>query len=165
MSALAWSIAVTHAERHENLYREEFFKHKYFYASLLDDYHRRFQSFVQSCAFGQVDKLKITQLHFEKLTEAIELFEYNVRIPTWLQKRRNDKPPASPNPNEPPPKRTRPNPRSTNGRHFVRTLVGRYNANNNNPTPKLPSGNPPPTPKPNTNTTDAGKSDTTGEGK
>ena len=71
-------------------------KHKHFYVSLLDDYHRRFQTFVQSCAFGESNKLHRNQLHFEKICEAIELFEYLVRIPTWLSKRNRQEPSTIP---------------------------------------------------------------------
>ena len=56
-------------------------KKKCFYASILYDLHRRFQTFVQSCALGDADKLRRSQLYFEKICEAVELFEYNVRAP------------------------------------------------------------------------------------
>lgn len=87
MSSIAWSITLTHALRNECLYREEFLKNKHFYVSLLDDYHRRFQTFIQSCAFDEVDQLRHSQLKFEKLCDSIELFEYMVRTPSWLLKR------------------------------------------------------------------------------
>ena len=88
MAAVAWNVALQHGLRNECPYREEFVKHKHFYVSILDDYHRRFQTFVQSCAFGDADKLRKSQLQFEKICETIELFEYIVRTPSWLLKRK-----------------------------------------------------------------------------
>lgn len=80
----------------ESLYREEFTKNKYFYVSLLDDCHRRFQTFVQSCAFGDAEKLRHNQLHFEKICDVIELFGYSVRVPSWLSKRSRPEPTSTP---------------------------------------------------------------------
>lgn len=87
LAAMTWGIALEHATLNECLYREEFLKNKHFYVSILDDYHRRFQTFVQSCAFGSVDKLRTSQLQFDKICESVELFEYVVRTPSWLLKR------------------------------------------------------------------------------
>ena len=99
-------------------------KHKHFYVSLLDDYHRRFQTFVQSCAFGEADKLRRNQLHFEKICDSIELFEYTVRTPSWLSKRNRPNPTqtqsSNPQGGENGNKRIRPNPiRSSSGDKVV----------------------------------------------
>ena len=128
MSTVAWNIALQHATQNEYLYREEFVKNKPFYVSVLDDYHRRFQMFVQSFAFGNSDKLRRSQLHFETLCNEIELFEYSVRTPSWILKRNKPEPTQSAltyrQSNDPSNKRSRPNNiRSTSGEKVVNNNI------------------------------------------
>ena len=87
MTATAWRTAVQHASTNKLTYREEQQKDKLFYASVLDDYNRRFQTFLRSCAFAKADKLRRNQLDFETICTTIETFGYQTRQPIWMKKR------------------------------------------------------------------------------
>ena len=86
LAAKAWNTMAKHTKRNEPLYKEMAREHPTFYISVLDDLHRRFQTFIHSCAFGVFDDLKISHVKFDEVTRKIDNYEYNVRKPIWLPK-------------------------------------------------------------------------------
>ena len=71
----------------ELAYCEEQQKEKLFYCSILNDYHRRFQTFLRSCAFAKADKIKKHLLTFSDVHRTIDTFNYIVHRPIWIKKR------------------------------------------------------------------------------
>ena len=87
LSATAWRSALQHATMNELAYCEEQQKEKLFYCSILNDYHRRFQTFLRSCAFAKAEKIKKHLLTFSDVHRTIDTFNYIVHHPIWIKKR------------------------------------------------------------------------------
>lgn len=85
IGALAWESPIDHARSYERVYRDQARSHPDLYLSLLNDYHRRFMTFLISCGFGKWNKLQTRQLHFECIFEGIEEETYTVRTPSWAK--------------------------------------------------------------------------------
>lgn len=55
------------------------------------DFHRRFHTYLQSCAFGKFEKLKLRQLDFAHIFDDIEEDRYAIRSPGFVKKRTVEK--------------------------------------------------------------------------
>ena len=89
LTARAWLKTVEHAQRNQALYKRIEKECSFFYTSLLDDFHRRTQSFIHSCAHGMISELKLKQLDFAPILEEIENHKYYARKPMWMPKENN----------------------------------------------------------------------------
>lgn len=82
-SASTWKESASHAADSKCSYHL-MAKHNFnFYTSLLNDYHRRFMTFLKSCAHGKLDNLKFSQLFFHRIHQTLEEESYQVRVPLW----------------------------------------------------------------------------------
>ena len=87
-SAFAWNHAREHAELNEHLYIDKANKKTMFFASVVNDYHRRHQTFMHSLSFKNIDEMAKEQMDFQHLTKRVENFEYVVHKPSFLPKKR-----------------------------------------------------------------------------
>ena len=99
LMARAWRIVLEHAGTHQATYKKFERDYQYFYVIVLDELHRRTQTFIHSAADGLLSSLKIRQLDFSSILDAIENHTYFVRRPTGLPKRKQD---HNTNPTTPP---------------------------------------------------------------
>ena len=84
LTARAWRIVTSHAQRFQAIYKRLERENNIFYISLLDELHRRTQCFIHSCAHGKVDELNLKQLDFSRIFEEVENHRYYVKKPMWL---------------------------------------------------------------------------------
>ena len=85
IGALAWESAIDHARNNERVYRDQAKQNPDLYLSILNDYHRRFMTFLISCGFGKWNKIQTRQLHFERIFEGIKEETYIIRTPSWAK--------------------------------------------------------------------------------
>ena len=76
-----------HARRNEKLYTDLGDANDMFYYSTTFDFHRRFHTYLQSCAFGKYEKLKLKILDFSHIYDDIEEDRYSTRPPNFIKKR------------------------------------------------------------------------------
>ena len=105
--ARAWKIVLNHAKTNEATYKRFERDYQYFYVSILDELHRRTQTFIHSAADGIIANLKVKQLDFSIILDAVENHTYFVRRPAGLPKRKQEQTNPS---NAPAPKQKKPNP-------------------------------------------------------
>lgn len=86
LTARAWRTVLKHARRHEATYKRMEKEHKIYYISILDELHRKTQSFIHSCAHGKKDELNLKQLDFSRIFEEVENHKYYAKRPLWLPK-------------------------------------------------------------------------------
>ena len=84
---------ISHAVGHERCYKDIEHDYWYFYASLLQYFHRRTQHFVHSASQRLVSKLKLGKLKFADLLEDIEDGDYIPVQPKWLKQNKRSSPP------------------------------------------------------------------------
>ena len=102
-----WQSAVEHAKKNEKLYTDQGDADEIFYCSTMYDFHRRFHTYLQSCAFGKYEKLKLRQLDFSHIYDDIEEDRYSIRSPGFIKKRAAEKTTQNNNDSDPkvPPKK------------------------------------------------------------
>ena len=72
LAAKAWGLAADHARRNEQLYIDQSFQDKNFYASILFTFHCRFHKFLGSGAFGMISQMDRRQINFEQVLQDIK---------------------------------------------------------------------------------------------
>ena len=72
-------MVLDHANSNQATYKRFERDYQYFYVSILDELHRRPQTFINSAADGLISSLKIKQLDFFTILESIENHTYFVR--------------------------------------------------------------------------------------
>ena len=99
LMARAWKIVLDHANSHQATYKRFEREYQHFYVSVLDELHRRTQTFIHSAADGLISSLKTKQLDFSIILDSIENHTYFVRRPHGLPKHKPDPPqhPQQPN--------------------------------------------------------------------
>lgn len=95
LMARAWKVVVDHASSNQETYKRSEREYQYFYISILDELHRRTQTFIHSTADGIIVNHKIKQLDFSSILESVENHTYFVRRPSGLPKRKHETPPPS----------------------------------------------------------------------
>ena len=93
LTARAWREAIKHAQRNQTTYRRIERDAPLFYVALVDELHRRTQTFIHSCAHGRIEELNVKQLDFSRIFEEIENHRYFVRRPAWLPREQNKRKP------------------------------------------------------------------------
>ena len=84
LTARAWKKVAQHAQRQQATYRRLEKEHFIFYICLLDELHKKTQSFIHSCAHGKVEELNVRQLDFSQIFDDIEVHKYYAKRPLWL---------------------------------------------------------------------------------
>ena len=79
-------IQVDHIQMKKTSYSYEFKQDRLFGDSLLDKTNWRFHRFLDSCAYGDPDKLDIDKLNVDDKMEQVERREYNTKVPAWIKK-------------------------------------------------------------------------------
>ena len=130
----AWQSAVEHARNNEKLYTDQGESDKIFYCTTMYDFHRRFHTYLQSCAFGKYEKLKLRQLDFPHIYDDIEEDRYSIRSGYCWGKGCRYSTSHGKKLSEAEKKERK---------KYLADLVAKYNVDNNTRNAVAPSGNPP----------------------
>ena len=96
LTARTWKGVARHAQIQQATYRRLEKENNIFYICLLDELHRKTQSFIHSCAHGRVDELNVRQLDFSQIFNEIEGHKYYAKKPLWLPRDYNKRKAAAP---------------------------------------------------------------------
>ena len=75
-----------HIEAKETAYNYEFKQEPLFGGNFLDKLSWRFHRFLDSCAFGDENKIDSKKLDFNDMMEEVERREYTGKTPAWIRK-------------------------------------------------------------------------------
>ena len=84
LTARAWRTVTQHAQRFQAIYKHMEKDSNLLYIGILDELHRRTQSFIHSCAHGRVEELNLKQLDFSRILDKVENHRYYAKRPMWL---------------------------------------------------------------------------------